>query len=89
MCASPALAPATGQSGGGHEPDEAPAWMKAITTLVIRNSQLEDLHANGPVNAGGITAVTTYGLGPLSHLIAARRFSAGSIPGSIRTRSST
>jgi hypothetical protein len=33
-----------------HEPDEAPAWMKAITTLVIRNSQLEDLHANGPVN---------------------------------------
>jgi hypothetical protein len=56
-----------------HEPDEASAWMKAITTLVIRNSQLEDLHANGPVNAGGITAVTTYGLGPLSHLIAARR----------------
>jgi len=56
-----------------HEPDEAPAWMKATTTLVIRNSQLEELHANGPVNAGGITAVTTYGLGPLSHLIAARR----------------
>jgi len=56
-----------------HEPDEAPVWMKAITTLVIRNSQLEDLHANGPVNPGGITAVTTYGLGPLSHLIAARR----------------
>jgi hypothetical protein len=56
-----------------HEPDEATAWMKAITTLVIRNSRLEELHANGPVNAGGITAVTTYGLGPLSHLIAARR----------------
>jgi len=56
-----------------HEPDEAPAWLKATTTLVIRNSQLEELHANGPVNAGGITAVTTYGLGPLSHLIAARR----------------
>jgi hypothetical protein len=56
-----------------YEPDEAPPWMKAMTTLVIRNSQLEDLHANGPVNAGGITAVTTYGLGPLSHLIAARR----------------
>jgi hypothetical protein len=47
--------------------------MKAITTLVIRNSELEELHANGPVNAGGITAVTTYGLGPLSHLVAARR----------------
>jgi hypothetical protein len=56
-----------------HEPDDASAWMKAITTLVIRNSQLEELHANGPVNAGGITAVTKYGLGPLSHLIAARR----------------
>jgi hypothetical protein len=56
-----------------HEPDGASAWMKAITTLVIRNSQLEELHASGPVNAGGITAVTTSGLGPLSHLIAARR----------------
>jgi hypothetical protein len=56
-----------------HDPYEAPAWTKAITTLLIRNSQLEDLHANGPVTAGGITAVTTYGLGPLSHLIAARR----------------
>jgi hypothetical protein len=56
-----------------HEPDEASVWMKAITTLVIRNSRLEELHASGPVNAGGITAVTTYGLGPLSHFIAARR----------------
>jgi hypothetical protein len=56
-----------------HEPDRASAWMKAITTLVIRNSRLEDLHASGPVNDGGITAITTNGLGPLSHLIAARR----------------
>ena len=48
-----------------HEPDGASAWMKAITTLVIRNSRLEDLHASGPVNAGGITAITTSGLGPL------------------------
>lgn len=56
-----------------HEPYEAPAWLKAITTLVIRNSQLEELHANdGPVT-GGITTITTYGLGPLSHLILARR----------------
>ncbi len=52
----------------GQEPDEASAWLKAITTLVIQNSQLEELHANGSVNAGGITAVTTYGLGPLPHL---------------------
>jgi len=56
-----------------HEPDGASAWMKAITTLAIRNSRLEELHASGPVNAGGITAITTGGLGPLSHLIAARR----------------
>jgi hypothetical protein len=56
-----------------HEPDEASAWMKAITTLVIRNSYLEEVHTNGPVTAGGITGITTYGLGPLSHLIAARR----------------
>jgi hypothetical protein len=55
-----------------HEPDGASAWMKAITTLVIRNSRLEDLHAGGPVNDGGITAITASGLGPLSHLIAAR-----------------
>jgi hypothetical protein len=56
-----------------HEPDEGSPWMKAITTLVIRNSQLEELHVNGLVDAGGIAAITTYGLGPLSHLIAARR----------------
>lgn len=56
-----------------HDPDDAPAWMKAITTLVIRNSRLEDVHVSGTVNAGGITAVTTYGLGPLSHFIAARK----------------
>jgi hypothetical protein len=55
------------------EPGAASPWMKAITTLVIRNSRLEDLHASGLVNAGGITATTTSGLGPLSHLLAARR----------------
>ena len=56
----------------GYEPDDASPWMKAITTLVIRNSWLEEVHANGPVDAGGITGVTTYGTGPLSHLLAAR-----------------
>jgi len=34
-----------------HEPDEGSPWMKAITTLVIRNSQLEELHANGLVGS--------------------------------------
>jgi hypothetical protein len=56
-----------------HEPDEAPAWLKAITTLAIRNSQLEAMHANGGPVTGGITSMTKYGLGPLSHLIAARQ----------------
>jgi len=55
-----------------YEPDDAPAWLKAITTLVIRNSQLEEMHANGGPVTSGITPITTYGLGPLSHLIAAR-----------------
>jgi hypothetical protein len=55
-----------------HDPDDAPPWLKAITTLVIRNSQLEEMHANGPVDDGLIT-ITTYGAGPLSHLISAQR----------------
>lgn len=33
----------------------------------IRNSRLEEVHADGPVDSGGIQAITTYGLGPLSH----------------------
>jgi hypothetical protein len=56
-----------------HEPTDATPWMKAITTLVIRNSWLEEVHTNGPVKSEGIQAITTHGLGPLSHLIAARR----------------
>lgn len=55
-----------------HEPDDAPLWLKAATTVVVRNSRLEELHASGPVNTGGIRVITTYALGPLSHLIAAR-----------------
>lgn len=54
-----------------HEPD-APLWLKAATTVVVRNSRLEELHANGPVNTGGIRVITTYALAPLSHLIGAR-----------------
>ena len=55
-----------------HDPADASPWLKAITALVIRNSELEDIHSNGPVKAGGLTAVTKYGLAPLSHLLAAR-----------------
>jgi len=56
-----------------NDPPDAPPWLKALTTLAVRNSQLEQLHADGPVNGGGITVITTYALGPLSHLMAARR----------------
>lgn len=57
-----------------HEPAGAPAWMKAITTLVIRNSRIEEEHACGPVESGGIEAITTHGLDPLSrHLTAPRQ----------------
>lgn len=48
--------------------------MKAFTTLAVRNSRLEELHANdGPVKSSGIEGITTVTLPPLSHLIAARR----------------
>lgn len=58
-----------------HEPDDASLWQKAVTTVVIRNSELEELHVDGIVDSGGITAITTFGLGPLSHLRAARESS--------------
>jgi hypothetical protein len=56
-----------------HEPADAPEWLKALTTLVVRNSQLEELHANGPVTNAGVKVITDYGLPPLSHLMSARR----------------
>jgi hypothetical protein len=57
-----------------YKPVDAEPWMKAFTTLAVRNSQLEELHANdGPVKASGIEGITTVTLPPLSHLLAARR----------------
>lgn len=57
-----------------YKPIDAEPWMKAFTALAVRNSQLEELHANeGPVKASGIEGITTVTLPPLSHLIAARR----------------
>lgn len=55
-----------------YDPADAPPWLKALTTLVIRNSQLEGLHVKGLIEQGSIAAITTYGLGPLSHFLAAR-----------------
>jgi hypothetical protein len=53
-----------------HDPREASSWLKAITTVVVRNSLLEAQHASGQVNQGGIRAITTTAAAPLSHLLA-------------------
>lgn len=65
-----------------HEPAGASFWTKAITTVIIRNGLLEELHADGPVVGSGIKGITTYGLGPVSHLRAARRQSPLDLPSS-------
>jgi hypothetical protein len=52
-----------------YDPVDAPPWLKALTTLVIRNSQLEELHTKGLIEQGSIAAITKYGLGPLSHFL--------------------
>ena len=41
--------------------------------MVVRSSLLEEAHAHGPVEAGGIQAITTLAAAPLSHFLAARR----------------
>jgi hypothetical protein len=56
-----------------HKPDDAPVMYKALVTAVVRNSRLEDAHAAGPVDTGGITVITEMALAPLSHLFAFRR----------------
>jgi hypothetical protein len=56
-----------------HEPPGATLEMKAAVTVVVRNSLLEEAHTNGPLEAGGIQAITTAATAPLSHLLAAGR----------------
>lgn len=56
-----------------HEPPESPLEMKAAVAVVVRNSLLEEAHTNGPLNPGGIQAITTAATAPLSHLLAAGR----------------
>ena len=41
--------------------------------MVVRSSLLEEAHAHGPVEAGGIQGITTLAAAPLSHFLAARR----------------
>jgi hypothetical protein len=65
-----------------YDPADAPPWLKALTTLVIRNSQLEELHTKGLIEQGGIAAITESGVGPLSHLLAAGGPLDGEVTGS-------
>src|SRR5438445_11891235 len=54
-----------------YQPREASPRMKAAVAVVVRNSCLEEAHVSGPVNPGGIEAITTMAAGSLSQLIAA------------------
>ncbi|MTD59092.1 hypothetical protein [Amycolatopsis pithecellobii] len=56
-----------------HEPPESTLEVKAAVAVVVRNSLLEEAHTNGPLNTGGIQAITTAATAPLSHLLAAGR----------------
>jgi hypothetical protein len=55
-----------------HEPLDASLGLKAMVTVVVRNSLLEEAHHDGPLDSG-LIAVTQYAAGPLSHFLASRR----------------
>ncbi|APU21379.1 hypothetical protein UA75_16865 [Actinoalloteichus sp. GBA129-24] len=56
-----------------HDPPESALEVKAAVAVVVRNGLLEETHTNGPLNPGGIQAITTAATAPLSHLLAAGR----------------
>jgi hypothetical protein len=57
-----------------YKPVDAKPWMKAFTTLAVRNSQLEELHANdGPVKASGSSSTAARRWFPQSGLRRPRR----------------
>ena len=55
-----------------HEPVDASLGLKAMVTVVVRNSLLEEAHHDGPLDSGQIAA-TRHAAGPLSHFLASRR----------------
>jgi hypothetical protein len=57
----------------GYEPADSPLELKGAVSVVVRSSLLEEAHAHGPVEAGGIEGITTMAAAPLSHFLAARR----------------
>ena len=56
----------------GYEPAACPLELKGAVAVVVRSSLLEQAHAQGPVDAGGIRGITTAAAAPLSHFLAAR-----------------
>lgn len=57
----------------GYKPTDSPLTLKCAVAVVVRSSLLEEAHSHGPVEAGGIEAITTMAAAPLSHFLAARR----------------
>jgi hypothetical protein len=55
-----------------HDPPDTALELKAAVTVVVRNSPLEEAHANAPVEAGGIQAITKAACAPPPHLLARR-----------------
>ena len=56
-----------------YEPADSSLMLKGAVAVVVRSSLLEEAHAHGPVEAGGIQGITTLAAAPLSHFLAARR----------------
>ena len=56
-----------------YEPADSSLVLKGAVAVVVRSSLLEEAHAHGPVEAGGIQGITTLAAAPLSHFLAARR----------------
>lgn len=57
----------------GYEPAGSSLVLKGAVAVVVRSSLLEEAHSRGPVEAGGVKAITTMAAAPLSHFLAARR----------------
>jgi len=56
-----------------YKPQSTPLALRGAVAVIIRSSLLEEAHANGPVNAGGIEGITSTAAASLSHFLAARR----------------
>src|SRR5882762_412451 len=57
----------------GYDPRDSTLDLLGAVNVVVRNSLLEEVHANGPVTADDIQQMTTAAVAPMSHLLAAGR----------------